>query len=100
MNQEITTPLLDRVSMPIMVMWDVEDEVFMRPVDDLEKIGKIKLNGVKPNKIIIPEPRNDYKTQKVCKKAIAHNGLVLSTGGHKIYDGRRSKLKNKVKIVS
>jgi hypothetical protein len=76
----------------ILLIWETPDEVYSHAVMPLKEKVIVTLAGKKPNKIIVPRQINTASIKKIVKKAIAYNGIAISTDGSPIYDGRRNPL--------
>ena len=52
----------------------------------------IKLSGRKPSKIIVPPGHNKPENERHFRKLISHDGLIITTDGKAIYDGKHKSL--------
>ena len=62
----------------VVAMWDRDGSVYTRPVVVDRDTKELKVNGKKPNKMIIPEgSKLDKKFIKKVNKLISYGGLVV-----------------------
>ena len=74
----------------VLMIWDSPDAVYTKMAFPVKNEMEFKWRGQKPTKMIIPENINTEKVQNLAKKNIHYAGLVISTDGNVIYDGRRA----------
>jgi len=64
----------------VLVIWDYNNKVYskMFKLDDIMHKKELRLNGRKPNKLIIPEDLYIDKTKKKLKKLCAYNAKAVT----------------------
>lgn len=74
--------------MRIVAIWTNETKDAMKIIRSKADFKNLKFEGRKPNRMILPAA--DLKEIKVqdLKKYISYTGLIITTSGRKIYDGR------------
>jgi len=64
----------------VLVIWDYNDKVYskMFKLEDIMHKKELKLNGRKPNKLIIPENLYTDKTKNKLKKLCAYTAKIVT----------------------
>ncbi len=78
--------------MKILAIWGQDDAVFSKGIQSKKELKKMKHKGKKPNRLIIHERDLEVISAKQLKQYITHSGLIITTNGKCIYDGKRKKL--------
>lgn len=80
--------------MKILAIWGETDVVFSKGIQSKKELKHAKHKGKKPNRIIVHQRDIDANevSEKDLKKHISRNGIVITTDGRCIYDGKRKKL--------
>ena len=79
--------------MRVICIWNTfNDKVVTQVARTKRELRHAKVNGKKPNKIILPDV--DVKTMgiNVLRNCVTYTGLIITTGGKMIYDGKSKKL--------
>lgn len=65
----------------VIAIWDLTDKVMTRPIELTSRTKELKLNGRKPNKIIVPESLIDSKLLKKVKRLGSFNCMIIKATG-------------------
>ena len=72
--------------MKVIFIWENKTDVKSKTSDFHRKMKPVKLNGKKPNKIILHATDDKPENYKVIKKLVSYDGLIITTAGNPIYD--------------
>ena len=75
--------------MKIIMIWETEADVKTKNYDYHRKMKPVKLNGRKPNKIVMHHTDNRPENQRQIKRLVTFDGLVITNTGVPVYDGRK-----------
>ena len=73
-------------------VWDVNDDVVMGEATSPRELKNISYAGKKPDKIVVDENSAHKFGEKVLSKNVKRRGLVITTTGKVIFDGRKKSL--------
>jgi len=65
----------------VIAMWEYKDKVVTRTIVVDSKSKEIKLNGKKPNRMIVPESCIDIKLLRKIKNMSAYNCKIVTAVG-------------------
>jgi len=78
--------------MLVLAIFEFEEEVIQRQVRSKAELKNCKFRGRKPDKLIIrPQDVSKYG-KKVLRAGVVPDGIVITTSGDKIYDGKNKSL--------
>ena len=80
--------------MKILAIWGEKDVVFSKGIQSKKELKRCKHKGKKPNRLIVHQRDIDMNeiTEKQLKEHISRNGIIITTDGRCIYDGKRKRL--------
>ncbi len=81
--------------MKILAIWGENDVVFSKGIQSKKELKRAKHKGKKPNRLIVHQRDIDMNeiTEKALKENVSRAGIVITTSGRCIYDGKRNALK-------
>ena len=68
-----------------LLIWSSGDDVMTKFVRLIDAMKGMKVNGKKPDKIIVPPNRVDHRGIRKLQKRLAHRGIVLDGNGVLLY---------------
>ena len=75
--------------MILIAIWDKTDDIMTRKVTRKKDLKTLKHRSRKPDKLIVDDVEVKGWGIHKLRQAVAYDGLVISTKGAPIYDGRR-----------
>lgn len=78
--------------MKLVLIWEAEEDVKTSFKEFHRKMKPVKLNGRKPTKIVVHDTDDKPINEKLLKSLVSYDGLVISTTGRAVYDGRKKRI--------
>ena len=76
-----------------LAIFDFEEEVIEKPIRSKGELKNFRFRGRKPDRLIIQDSEiKAFGGNKVLRASVIPSGLVITTTGRKIYDGKTKSL--------
>ena len=76
-----------------LAIFEFDEEVIEKPLRSKGELKNFRFRGRRPNKIILKATEiKAFGGNKVLRAAVVHDGVVITTDGVKIYDGKNKSL--------
>ncbi len=78
--------------MLMLAIWETPKDVIEKPVRSKSELKNAKFAGKKPDKLIVTDDTARKIGNKVLRASVAYDGIIISTSGKKIYDGKNKSV--------